>query len=118
MKTVPGTCGLFSVFLTIVLSAFGLPETKGPNVVTSPNGKVIISVPVGAEVAPFTVYTRITTPMKRMVNVAEDTVVQDSIYRRLVTLTPGAYRLSVVIIDKAEKRVRYDDISFDVPKSQ
>ena len=114
MKSVRISCGIFA--FTVVLSALGMPVSNSPSVLNNPDGKVTISVPLTVEGSPFVVYTRITTPTRRMVDTAEGLGVRDRIYQRILTLRPGSYRLTIVTIDKSGKRLRFDDVPFEVSK--
>jgi hypothetical protein len=116
MKSIHISCGLF-VFAA-VFSALGTPVSNAPSIVNKPDGTVTISVPLTVEGSPFVVYTRITTSTRRMVNTAEGLGVRDRIYQRILTLHPGAYRLTAVTIDKTGKRVRFEDVPFNVPKDE
>jgi len=113
MKTIHISCGFF-VFAA-VFSALGTPVSNAPSVVNKPDGKVTISVPLAVEGSPFVVYTRVTTPTWRLADAAEGLGVRDRIYQRILTLSPGSYRLTAVTIDKSGKRVRFEDVPFDVP---
>jgi hypothetical protein len=79
-----------------------------PTVVLSPGvaGNVTISIPIAGG-APVTVYGRVTTPTRHVVDVFQETTSGPS-YQKVISLPPGSYILTTVVRDGAGNTIRHE----------
>jgi hypothetical protein len=103
-----------AIFTSMALTA---QIADQPTAVVGADRRVTISVPLGSETTQFHVYARITrTDPYRRVGWFEEGDVQGRVYQHEVTaLSPGSYRLEVMVAEVGGTARKAYDVPFTVP---
>jgi hypothetical protein len=114
MKTLLFRSIATAIFVNIVLTA---QIADQPTAIVGTDRRVTISVPLGSEAMQFHVYARISrTDPYRRVGMFEEGDVRGPVYQHEVTiLSPGSYRLEVVVAEIGGTARKAYDIPFTVP---